>query len=933
MVNKVFIDPLTGNVGIGSGVPTSSLDVGGEVGMKLVLTDAPFPSAASYSTYFTPDYDNTVDSIDQATNREFPPAALTTYNMQLQTTYGYGTYVVSSSSEYNSTLLSWKAFNKDGTTSLWCSTNAYAYQTTGAYNRATQIKTVTDASDILTGEYLQIQLPCAIALNAYSITSGTTWPTTWWVAGSTNGGNWNLIDTKSSITTGWTANVARTFTTSNTKLYTHFRLIVNAVRAGINDVTEIGEWLLYGDTTSKYPSYKRSLKPNLGVYDVGQMVVSTNTSANVTSSSESTPTALFNSFNSNINAHRWSTSNNIYRNSADATIVPNIIIRFPQTLSISSYSLTANVSSIEAPSKWNLYGSNIGTNNGWLLLDSKSSETSWSAYQKVQYNVSSAPQYNAYKFDFLRNNSPTGAAITLGNLEFTAQSIVTPFKVELTSFGGVGIGTTSPSTQLDIVGNVKVIGDVRSCARFGNVKALPFDNGVINGFGYSLVIGNDGQVYHAGVMDYPLAGFGNGSTGSAFNTGSVHRATLPAGEIAKSISQGSGYVHVLTESNRIYGWGRGDSHGILGLGQDVNASTPSLLATPIDQILYVQTESSTIGGDFSVGHTAGFITSTGRLFMWGYNLEGQLGIGDNLNRNAPVEVSKPSGYLWGGFHCGCLNTFAWTTLTSGGKLYATGENNYGQLGVGDTTKRSSFTPVLKASNNLQLEGIKKIRTTTSWYSSAYAATYILTNDGEIYTMGFNANGQLGNGNTTNQNKAQGPIISNVKDFDLSRGCVAHGVHVVKNDGTLWVWGYNGHTCFGIQSIAINAVQTTPVLVPGINDAVRVYGGKQYDQHAVFLFKADGSIWFAGVSYNGISGMNVNDTYSLFTKVPTPERIVDLRMVTYYHVSVDGNRAHTLWLGESGKLYGSGDNAYGQLGRGFKDPNTRVSGLHAAFMAF
>ena len=68
-------------------------------------------------------------------------------------------------------------------------------------------------------------------------------------------------------------------------------------------------------------------------------------------------------------------------------------------------------------------------------------------------------------------------------------------------------------------------------------------------------------------------------------------------------------------------------------------------------------------------------------------------------------------------------------------LWSWGRNGYGNLGLGDTTNRSS--PVQGAS--------------TDWLRIAAGHYFAMSikNDGTLWTWGHNSNGQLGLGNTTN----------------------------------------------------------------------------------------------------------------------------------------------------------------------------------------
>jgi len=78
------------------------------------------------------------------------------------------------------------------------------------------------------------------------------------------------------------------------------------------------------------------------------------------------------------------------------------------------------------------------------------------------------------------------------------------------------------------------------------------------------------------------------------------------------------------------------------------------------------------------------IKTDGSLWAWGKNDIGQLGLGDNTNREAPVRIGTESN--WKEVIAGCFHSLA---LKTDGSLWAWGDNWNGQLGLGDTTNRSN----------------------------------------------------------------------------------------------------------------------------------------------------------------------------------------------------------------------------------------------------
>ena len=133
---------------------------------------------------------------------------------------------------------------------------------------------------------------------------------------------------------------------------------------------------------------------------------------------------------------------------------------------------------------------------------------------------------------------------------------------------------------------------------------------------------------------------------------------------------------------------------------------------------------------YSISLAAGQVQSlavsiTNELYAWGNNTYGQLGTGDNSQRNNPSKI-------------GSLTTWQSVSshgLSSGGiltdsSLYVWGYNGTYNLGLGDLVNRSS--PVKLGSSNWQEISMGLYHSTAIRY------------DGSLWTWGFNGNGEIGN---------------------------------------------------------------------------------------------------------------------------------------------------------------------------------------------
>src|SRR5690554_2902029 len=159
---------------------------------------------------------------------------------------------------------------------------------------------------------------------------------------------------------------------------------------------------------------------------------------------------------------------------------------------------------------------------------------------------------------------------------------------------------------------------------------------------------------------------------------------LAPGETIIQVSLGFNHSAALTSSGRLFTWGRND-YGQLGDGTSTYKSTPTEITSQFslstgDQIISVSLGSS---------HSAA-LTSSGRLFTWGYNDDGRLGDGTTTNRSTPTEITSRISLSTGDQIISVsLGHHHSAALTSSGRLFTWGRNNQGQLGDGTNTTRYS----------------------------------------------------------------------------------------------------------------------------------------------------------------------------------------------------------------------------------------------------
>ena len=93
------------------------------------------------------------------------------------------------------------------------------------------------------------------------------------------------------------------------------------------------------------------------------------------------------------------------------------------------------------------------------------------------------------------------------------------------------------------------------------------------------------------------------------------------------------------------------------------------------------------------------LDDNGKLYSWGNNTQGQLGIGDVTNQTEfigqPTLISSVSNTLFVDVSASAEVSFA---ITDQGEMYSWGDNDLGTLGVGDNTDKDKPTNVINNSN-------------------------------------------------------------------------------------------------------------------------------------------------------------------------------------------------------------------------------------------
>lgn len=215
-------------------------------------------------------------------------------------------------------------------------------------------------------------------------------------------------------------------------------------------------------------------------------------------------------------------------------------------------------------------------------------------------------------------------------------------------------------------------------------------------------------------------------------------------------------------------------------------------------------------------------------------------------------------------------------LKSNGELWSSGRNASGQLGDGSTTARVDFS---------------LMATDVAAVSTGGAHTLFIKNDGTLWGVGSNFSGALGDGTFTDRLT---PILmaSNVASCAASQSG-GHSLYI-KTDGTLWGVGNNaqGQLGDGTTTNRNSAVQMA-------SEVSRVFAGGG----GSFFLKQDGTLWATGRNDYGQTGNR-----------EATNLLIPAQVMSGVNRVAPGDM-HTLFIRTDGTLLSVGRNTYGQLGNG------------------
>lgn len=266
------------------------------------------------------------------------------------------------------------------------------------------------------------------------------------------------------------------------------------------------------------------------------------------------------------------------------------------------------------------------------------------------------------------------------------------------------------------------------------------------------------------------------------------------------VASGADMSYAITQEHDVYVWG-GGGVGRTGINPNIrkrgNAAKEQnwLEPIPVTDLQGEECSAVTVGASHCLALGRG-----GDCFVWGDNDAGQLGLGDFTNK---VSVCINNSFPPVAQVCTGSNHSA--ALTRSGKVYTWGHGSYGRLGIGETERIGSdeklkyFFPVPNLLSTL--EPITQI--------SCGADHMLAKGNSGVWTWGNGSGGKLGIGDTTNRNDPV--LIPKLRGKSVLQVLAGtwHSMAIVQyppmlQGGYLYTWGsgFHGQLAQGTKTVCL-----------------------------------------------------------------------------------------------------------------------------------
>jgi alpha-tubulin suppressor-like RCC1 family protein len=275
--------------------------------------------------------------------------------------------------------------------------------------------------------------------------------------------------------------------------------------------------------------------------------------------------------------------------------------------------------------------------------------------------------------------------------------------------------------------------------------------------------------------------------------------------------------YAISNNNRIFAWGLNTNFELADL---TKATRNSPIQSIVPHLLFKRKIKQFVSSSFA-SHNL-ILTTDGRVFAWGLNNYGQLGDGSTISKSVAMMVGSLENVEIVHIAAGQETSHA---LSSDGVVYSWGRGTY-CLGTGNSGNKYTPTPI-DSNGILRLKFIVKI-------SCKNIHVLALSMDGEVFSWGNNANGKLGDGTTIS---SYSPVAVDMSPFggkkvvDIYAGGSFSAA--LTEEGKLFSWGQNSYYALG-DGTSSHRFNPTPVYNSGALLNVKLYDASLGDKFGLAL---------------------------------------------------------------------------------------------------
>ena len=332
---------------------------------------------------------------------------------------------------------------------------------------------------------------------------------------------------------------------------------------------------------------------------------------------------------------------------------------------------------------------------------------------------------------------------------------------------------------------------------------------------HTITLSDDGTAYSFGRNE-------DGELGLGHNEQVSLPTPIPNLPKIKLVSCGAFFTVCVDDDGFIWSFGKNDS-GQLGTGNTTNFNVPQ-------KLLDIPPVVSVSCGSY---HTL-VITNDSDLWSCGRNSEGQLCLGDMEDRSKPQKTSFSNiSKISGGYQHSLFQN-------NKGEIFSCGHNEWGACGLGRFNDPQSTPSLLPNTPPNIVE-----------FFSGTQQSLFLDSEGNVYFVG--ENGQLGFDNDTDQNKLK--KIPNIPPIKII-SCVLGSCYLIDFEGNLWSFGYNDDGQLG------HGDTTSSKIFPKIVNTLKDIQQISYGSSGVHFFAKNSQNQIFATGNNDWGQLGTGDTQSL-----------------------------------------------------------------------